>query len=103
MSTDTRTNVPKLSQIQGQSHAIERLAREFETDRVHHAHLFAGPEALARPRLRAHGRHVRCALNPKAWMRVVTAPHALSFRMRTTPILCGSALMARASASIKRE
>lgn len=48
MSTDTRTNVPKLSQIQGQSHAIERLAREFETDRVHHAHLFAGPEGIGK-------------------------------------------------------
>ena len=38
----------RLSEIQGQDRAVERLGREFESERVHHAHLFAGPDGIGK-------------------------------------------------------
>lgn len=48
MTNETHTSWGRLSDIRGQERAIERLAREFESDRVHHAHLFVGPDGIGK-------------------------------------------------------
>lgn len=38
----------RLSTIRGQDRAIDRLVNEFRSDRIHHAHLFTGPEGIGK-------------------------------------------------------
>lgn len=48
MDSASHIEFKRLSEIRGQDRAIDRLAREFESERVHHAHLFAGPDGIGK-------------------------------------------------------
>lgn len=48
MSKSNKAPETHLSAIRGQERAIERLVSEFRSDRIHHAHLFTGPEGIGK-------------------------------------------------------
>lgn len=48
MSNSEKASDIRLSAIRGQDRAVDRLVNEFRSDRIHHAHLFTGPEGIGK-------------------------------------------------------
>lgn len=85
MSEETPKIWTRLSQIRGQERAVERLAREFESDRVHHAHLFTGPEGIGKATAaRAWAMRALCA-QPEGMDGCGTCPACLKLSKNNHP------------------